>query len=120
MSHILRRRFAPRFGRGVAVGKPYRNELDRLSETFDWAVGQDLTAVTRAVRAASFRTILAIGSGGSMAAADYLAILHSHLVNHLSSTQTPLEFLSSEARLAEFSVWLLSAGGKNVDILRSV
>lgn len=102
------------------MGKPYRNELDRLSETFDWAVGQDLTAVTRAVRAASFRTILAIGSGGSMAAADYLAILHSHLANHLSSTQTPLEFLSSEARLAEFSVWLLSAGGKNVDILRSV
>ncbi|MEO8594191.1 MAG: HAD hydrolase family protein [Candidatus Solibacter sp.] len=54
-----------------------------------------------------------------MAAADYLAVLHTSLAGHYSSTQTPLEFLRSNARMDEFSVWLLSAGGRNVDILRS-
>lgn len=109
-----------RFGRGVALGKPYRNELDRLSETFDWVVCQDLAPVAQAVRASSFLPILAIGSGGSMAAAEYLAILHTHLATWLSSSQTPLEFLHSEARMGDFSIWLLSAGGKNVDILRTI
>ncbi len=55
-----------------------------------------------------------------MAAADYLAILHTHLANCLSASQTPLEFLHSEARMEDFSVWLLSAGGKNVDLLRTI
>jgi hypothetical protein len=54
-----------------------------------------------------------------MAAADYLAVLHTSLAGHHSTTQTPLEFLRSDARMDEFSVWLLSAGGRNVDILRS-
>ncbi len=54
-----------------------------------------------------------------MAAADYLAVLHTRLAGHHSTTHTPLEFLRSEARMDEFSVWLLSAGGRNVDILRS-
>ncbi len=54
-----------------------------------------------------------------MAAADYLAGLHTRLAGHHSTTHTPLEFLRSTARMDEFSVWLLSAGGRNVDILRS-
>ena len=110
----------PRFGRRAALGKPYRSELDGLSGTFDWALGQDLSAVTRTLRASLLRTILAIGSGGSMAAAEYLVILHTYLANRLSSAQTPLEFLHSKARMEEFSLWLLSAGGRNVDILRTV
>ncbi len=108
------------FGEGVGLGKPYRNELDLLPETFDWAVRQDLRPITRAINASSFRSILAIGSGGSMAAADYLAALHTHLSGHLSASQTPLEFLRSEARMDESAVWLLFAGGKNLDILRSI
>jgi HAD superfamily hydrolase (TIGR01484 family) len=113
-------RSARRFGRGVALGKPYRSELNQLSETFDWARRQDLKAITKALDAASFGPILAIGSGGSMAAADYLTVIHTHLSGHLSTSQTPLEFLRSEARMDELSVWLLSAGGKNIDILRTI
>jgi len=55
-----------------------------------------------------------------MAAADYLAILHTQLAGRFSSTQTPLEFLRSGARIDDFSVWLLSAGGRNIDILRTI
>ena len=101
------------------MGKPYLSELRLLSDTFDWARGQDLGSIARAVSASSFLPILAIGSGGSMAAADYLAGLHTSLTGLHSTPHTPLEFLRSNARMDEFSVWLLSAGGRNVDILRS-
>ena len=55
-----------------------------------------------------------------MAVADYLAGLHTCLTGHSSISQTPLEFLRNEARMERSSIWLLSAGGRNVDILRSM
>ncbi|PWU11225.1 MAG: sucrose-6-phosphate hydrolase [Terriglobia bacterium] len=55
-----------------------------------------------------------------MAAAEYLSALHTELSGHLSATQTPLEFLRSQAQLEGAAVWLLSAGGKNVDIVRTL
>ena len=61
-----------------------------------------------------------MASGGSSAAAEYLANLHTHYTGYPSVSQTPLEFVRSEARLDYSSVWLLSAGGGNVDIRRTV
>lgn len=55
-----------------------------------------------------------------MAAAEYLSALHTELSGHLSATQTPLEFLRSEAQMDAAAVWLLSAGGKNIDIVRTL
>jgi len=55
-----------------------------------------------------------------MAAADYLAGLHTLLTGCLSISQTPLGFVRSEARLDHASVWLLSASGRNVDIRRAM
>lgn len=55
-----------------------------------------------------------------MAAADYLAGVHTQLTGYLSVAQTPLAFLRSEARFDHSSIWLISASGRNVDIRRAV
>jgi haloacid dehalogenase-like hydrolase len=55
-----------------------------------------------------------------MAAADYLAAIHTRLTGCLSIAQTPLAFLRSEARFDHSSIWLISASGRNVDIRRAV
>lgn len=55
-----------------------------------------------------------------MAAADYLAGIHTHLTGCLSIGLTPLAFLRSEARVDQSSIWLISASGRNVDIRRAL
>lgn len=102
------------------MGKPYRNELNQLPETFNWASKQNLDSVKNALMACSSRSIVTLGSGGSMAAAEYIAGIHTQLTGRISVAQTPLEFLRTSSRLDQSSVWLLSAGGRNIDILRSM
>ena len=55
-----------------------------------------------------------------MAAAEYLSGLHTNITGQLSISQTPLEFIRTKARLDQSSIWLLSAGGRNIDILRAM
>ena len=102
------------------MGRPYRSELDRLPETFEWSVQQDIDHLRKALLASSTRSVVAIGSGGSMAAADYLAGIHTQLTGRISIGQTPLSFLRSAARFDHSSIWLISASGRNVDIRRAV
>jgi hydroxymethylpyrimidine pyrophosphatase-like HAD family hydrolase len=59
------------------------------------------------------------GSGGSYAAASYLARIHEEYTSNVATSRTPLSFLTSN--LPENScVALISASGRNKDILRSL
>ncbi len=69
-----------------------------------------------AVRAAGQLPLQAIGSGGSLTAAEALAGLHQQFTGQMAIAATPLQAV--ELQLSQStSHWLLSAGGRNVDIL---
>lgn len=100
------------------MGKPYASELGQLSATLDWAADTDITRIREAVIAASTLPLIAVGSGGSLTAAHILAGAHRRYTGRTAGVVTPLE--ASSTRLdPSVSMWLLSAGGSNVDIINA-
>ena len=59
--------------------------------------------------------LVAVGSGGSLSTAHFLAQTHQSIAGQLARISTPAELINEPAPHAA-SVWLLSAGGGNVDI----
>lgn len=100
------------------MGKPFYNELQLLPETYQWAVRQELGPILDAFRPLLGYPLLAIGSGGSLSAAHLAAALHQRRTRNLTSVSTPLEFLSLAQTSA--AVLLLSAGGRNPDVLAAL
>jgi len=97
------------------MGRPYDAEMAELARTFAWAQQYDVTDLRQAVRVASARPLISIGSGGSLTVAVVLASLHQNLSRQLGTTLTPLEVTHSRIE-TDCSYWLISAGGSNVDI----
>lgn len=98
------------------MGKPYFTEMGKLAETFSWALNYDITRLRKTVQGASSCPLLAIGSGGSLTAAHALTTLHRTFTGRIATVATPLEAIT-EPLESQFSAWLLSASGRNVDIL---
>ncbi|MFP5262012.1 MAG: HAD hydrolase family protein [Blastocatellia bacterium] len=61
--------------------------------------------------------LLATGSGGSLTAASIAARLHQKFAGKIAKSVTPLEVLPAAAELKETAALLISAGGKNSDII---
>jgi fructoselysine-6-P-deglycase FrlB-like protein len=97
------------------VARPYAQEMDRLAQTLEWAGAEAIDDLVRAVGTAASGPLVAVGSGGSLSAAHFLAQLHQRLTGQIARTSTPAELVDEPAPHAT-SVWLLSAGGGNVDI----
>jgi hydroxymethylpyrimidine pyrophosphatase-like HAD family hydrolase len=101
------------------MGKPYSAELAKLAETYKWAASQNNALLMDAVRAAGHLPLLAVGSGGSLTAAEVMASCHQRTFHSLGRAVTPLELVSALPANREVSVWFFSAGGGNVDIRRA-
>jgi len=99
------------------MGRPYAKELQALPATFDWANSVAIDDLHRFATEAHGRSIMCVGSGGSMTAAHFAALLHRHLGRGISRHTTPLELLLDEPMLSESAVLLLSASGRNRDVL---
>lgn len=98
------------------MGKPFRTELDMLPSTYDWARHFPVDSLVDTVRRSRL-PLLAIGSGGSFTTAHLAAALHVRQYGLPAVPSTPLEASRSEIDLRETAVLLLTAGGKNPDIL---
>ena len=98
------------------MGKPYKSELLKLSDTYAWAATQSLDALSDFRVNTHERAAYFIGSGGSLSAAVYGAYLHSAFNRGVGVGLTPLEF-SSRQHLSESAVLVYSAGGGNIDVL---
>ncbi|MBI3608519.1 MAG: sucrose-6-phosphate hydrolase [Nitrospirae bacterium] len=98
------------------MGKPYTSELSQLSKTLDWASTADIDALRRVVLAAKSLPLMAVGSGGSLTAAHLLSAAHRRYTGQQASVVTPLDSVLHSLD-PSVSVWMLSAGGSNVDIL---
>lgn len=98
------------------MARPYAIEMTRLAETFAWAATTDLKPLCQAVRTAGLLPLRAVGSGGSLTAAHVLAGLHQRFAGRLAAVATPLEAASAPLD-PSVATWLLSAGGRNLDII---
>ena len=101
------------------MGRPYQSELRRIPATIDWALRQDIGALrSTLLQELGGHNLVAIGSGGSLTAAAFAALLHEAATGRLARTATPLEAIT-RSPLRDTGVLLLSARGTNVDIRRT-
>ena len=101
------------------MGRPYLDELTRLPATISWALQEDVTALRATLlRELGAHNLVAVGSGGSLTAAWFAALLHETVTGRLARAATPLEAVT-RAPLRDTAALLLSARGTNTDIRRT-
>ena len=94
------------------MGKEYATELRLMAETYAWARTADISALVKFAKKSAKLPLIAVGSGGSVTAAETVSLLHPAV----SRTMTTYEFMQSDIS-GNYAVLLISAGGKNRDIL---
>jgi fructoselysine-6-P-deglycase FrlB-like protein len=99
------------------LGKPFDSELDRLPETYRWALEFPIDRLGNALRPFASLPLVSVGSGGSFTTAEWAAALHRELTGLLASAQTPMEAVAGALDLRALAVLLATAGGKNPDVL---
>ncbi|CAB4048507.1 HAD hydrolase family protein [Paraburkholderia phenoliruptrix] len=99
------------------MGKEFATEIDYLPTAVQWAFEQNVDLLRRIVESHSGRSLLTVGSGGSSTAAAFLALLHEFSFRKLSRWVTPMGMLAHDARLDSCALGLISAEGKNRDVL---
>lgn len=98
------------------MGKPFEKELANLSSTFKWALNQDTVKFGERIKGGLHKPLLAIGSGGSLSACSYAALLHQQF-GGMAKAITPLELNYSKSIINGINLLFISASGKNTDIL---
>ena len=104
------------------MGKPFKEELKKLSETIRWAEQQDVTHLAQFLFAENKQIpLVCIGSGGSLSACHYAAQLYQQCNGVLAQAMTPLQLMYAGHNIIRSSKLLfLSASGKNKDILNAI
>lgn len=100
------------------MGRPYAQELERLSEVYDWATKTPIDELSKFVKKSEKTPLYVIGSGGSFSATNFASLLHQE-IGTMAKCVTPLEFLQYENVDSNCSVLIITAGGNNSDILAS-
>lgn len=104
------------------MGKPFNSELEIISDTIKWAEEQDTSLLSKYLFAENRQTpLVCIGSGGSLSACHYAAMLYKQRNGVLAQAMTPLQLMYSGREIIRSSKLLfLSASGKNKDILNAI
>lgn len=100
------------------MGKPYASELNALQDTYGYSLTVPVDSLAVFMRSAATLPLVIVGSGGSLTSAHLAAQLHTHYTGKLAKAMTPLELVSSPANLRDLAVLVVTAGGRNPDILR--
>lgn len=98
------------------MARPYQNELGELAATLDAVCNAEISVLVNAVHEARHAPLRAIGSGGSLSAAYAVAHLHRTWAGQAAFVSTPFQVLA-EPLNPEISNWIISAGGRNSDIV---
>lgn len=99
------------------MGRPYKLELQQLEATYRWALGVDVTAFSKVVSEGGGSPLLAIGSGGSLSTACLVATLEQRYKGNFASFDSPLLASGNPLLLARARVLIVSARGRNPDVL---
>ncbi len=101
------------------MGQLYETGLRHLRQTYQWALRVPVEPLCSFVKTSTDLPLIAVGSGGSLTAAHMAALLHQR-IGMISKGVTPLRFISSEKLIRDAAVLILSAGGRNSDILSAL
>ncbi|MFT4435041.1 hypothetical protein ACMX25_16825 [Caballeronia sp. 15715] len=99
------------------MGKRFSEEIAYLPSAIHWALEQNVDLLGRVLAAHSGRSLLAVGSGGSSTSAAFLARLHELEFGRVSRQATPVDLLAHETRPDDCAIALVSAEGKNKDVI---
>ncbi len=97
------------------MGKPFAKELEKLSDTVIWSLGQETDALRKAL-INNKKPLIIVGSGGSLSACYFVALLYQQF-GMMAKAVTPLELHYSQQILRESNVLFISASGRNNDII---
>lgn len=98
----------------------YDSELAELNKTFAFAMSADIGHLKRAIASTAESSIIGVGSGGSFTVASLLCNLHETYTGRVSRPSTPLELICNPTLAASSPVFLISAEGKNPDIVEAL
>ena len=99
------------------MGRPFQLELNQLEATYRWALEVDVDEFSKAKRGAINAPLLAIGSGGSLSTACLVSGLERRYRGGFASFDTPLLASGNPLFLAGARVFIVSARGRNPDVL---
>ncbi len=100
------------------MGRAFSKELDHMEHTLVWSTSVGLSPAASVFIKASDLYVV-IGSGGSFTTATALASIKSEVHDGIALAMTPLQYLQRAETLPTHEVLLISAEGKNQDILHS-
>ena len=98
-------------------GTYYDGELAELGNTFFAAMSANIEPLKLAIASAAESSIIGVGSGGSFTVASLLCNLHELYTGRVSRPSTPLEIICNPTLAASSPVFMISAEGKNPDII---
>jgi fructoselysine-6-P-deglycase FrlB-like protein len=99
------------------MGKPYKSELQQLPHTYRWALSLEYASLKERIERLASYPLIAIGSGGSQSTATLVADLHQTKFGQVAKADTPLSARSYIKLLKHSAIFIVSAGGRNPDIL---
>jgi hydroxymethylpyrimidine pyrophosphatase-like HAD family hydrolase/fructoselysine-6-P-deglycase FrlB-like protein len=100
------------------MGRVYSNELDDIPNTIEWASQVPLHEKSSATRSGSGSSIFVVlGSGGSFTVAHAIATNYTLKKIGIGIAWTPMQYALRGKNLPSHRVLLVSAEGKNSDIL---
>lgn len=104
------------------MGKPFNSELQQIPATIQWARQQEVSSLSKFLFGENKQTpLVCIGSGGSLSACHYAAMLSRQRNGVVAVALTPLQLMYSGREIIRGSKLLfLSASGKNKDILNAI
>jgi len=97
------------------MGKAYSSELDQVEATLDWCSRQPVDLL----KAEANLPLICVGAGGSFSAAVFAAACAERELGAIAIPMTPLEYVHRSQHLARHATLLISAEGKNADILQA-
>lgn len=95
----------------------FDEKLATLHLTMKTSGAFDIAPVAAALRGSKQKLVYAVGSGGSVAVAEFFRTCRMTLHFGPTLVQTPMEIVVETENLSEAEVWLFTARGENPDIL---
>lgn len=98
----------------------YEDELAQLGHTFAAALAENIDPMKEAIAGTAEASVIGVGSGGSFTVASLLCNLHETYTGRVSRPSTPLEIICNPTLASSSPVFLISAEGKNPDIVEAL
>jgi HAD superfamily hydrolase (TIGR01484 family) len=98
----------------------YDLELGQLTKSYEAALHADIDRLKVAIASTAESSLIGVGSGGSYTVASLLCNLHESYTGRVSRPSTPLELICNPTLAASSPVFLISAEGKNPDIVEAL